>query len=33
MFDLTDGSVVRGPAQEPLPRVQVSVEGTSVQLT
>jgi Rieske Fe-S protein len=33
MFDLADGSVVRGPAQEPLPRVQVSVEGTSVQLT
>lgn len=31
-FDVTDGSVVRGPAQQPLTRLQVSVEGTSITL-
>ncbi len=28
-FGITDGSVVQGPAREPLPRRQVTVEGTS----
>jgi nitrite reductase/ring-hydroxylating ferredoxin subunit len=31
-FDLTDGSVVLGPALEPLPRADVTVEGTSMTL-
>lgn len=31
-FDVTDGSVVRGPAQQPLARLQVSVEGSSITL-
>jgi nitrite reductase/ring-hydroxylating ferredoxin subunit len=28
-FDITDGSVIRGPAQQPLPRRPVTVEATS----
>jgi nitrite reductase/ring-hydroxylating ferredoxin subunit len=28
-FDITDGSVIRGPAQQPLPRRPVTVEGAS----
>lgn len=29
-FDVRDGSVVRGPAQESLPRIAIRVEGTSI---
>lgn len=32
-FDITDGSVVRGPAQEPLSRVGVTVEGSTLTTT
>ncbi|MBA3369656.1 MAG: Rieske (2Fe-2S) protein [Geodermatophilaceae bacterium] len=31
-FDIADGRVVRGPAQEPLPRIAVTIEGTSLKL-
>jgi Rieske Fe-S protein len=31
-FDITDGSVVRGPAQEPLPRLSIAVEGSTLRL-
>lgn len=31
-FDSTDGSVVQGPAEKPLPRRKLSVEGTSLRL-
>lgn len=31
-FDSTDGSVVRGPAEKPLPRRELSVDGTSLRL-
>jgi nitrite reductase/ring-hydroxylating ferredoxin subunit len=31
-FDIADGSVVRGPAQQPLPRLPVTVEGTGITL-
>jgi nitrite reductase/ring-hydroxylating ferredoxin subunit len=32
MFDITDGSVVRGPAQQPLPRLGVTIERTLLKL-
>lgn len=31
-FDSTDGSVVQGPAEKPLPRRKLSVDGTSLRL-
>lgn len=31
-FDVRDGSVVRGPAQEPLRRVAIAVDGASITL-
>ena len=31
-FDITDGSVVRGPADRPLRRVDIAVEGGSITL-
>ncbi len=31
-FDVADGAVVRGPADEPLPRVAISVDGTRITL-
>lgn len=31
-FDITNGSVVRGPAQQPLPRRAVTVKDTSLKL-
>jgi len=32
MFDITDGSVVRGPAQQALPRLGVTIERTMLKL-
>jgi nitrite reductase/ring-hydroxylating ferredoxin subunit len=32
MFDITDGSVVRGPAQQPLPRLGITIERTVLKL-
>ena len=31
-FDVVDGAVVRGPADEPLPRVAIDVDGTRIRL-
>ena len=31
-FDVDDGAVVRGPADEPLPPVAIAVDGTSIRL-
>ncbi|CAM5475256.1 Rieske (2Fe-2S) protein [Streptomyces fumanus] len=32
-FSITDGTVHSGPAREPLPAVQITVEGDSITLT
>ena len=31
-FDVTDGSVVRGPADQPLARIDIAIEGSSIRL-
>ena len=32
MFSIADGSVVEGPATDPLPAVEITVKGTSINL-